>query len=69
MEELDLKTGLLFAILVLLLWHLFIRKEHFTVSERVSILEDRVNALYSGGAGIRNKSIYTGTNQQGALLL
>ena len=61
--DLDLKTGLIIVVLLLLVYFLNTRLERFTVADRVAILEKRVDALFSGGAGLRGQSLYSGVNQ------
>ncbi len=56
-------TALIIAILLLVLWFAYDKTENYTVEERVQILEKRVDDLYSGGAGLRSRSVHTGTNQ------
>ena len=56
-------TGLIIAVLLIVLWFAWSKRENYTVEERVAILEKRVNDLYSGGAGLRSQVVPTGTNQ------
>lgn len=56
-------TVLILIVLLLVLWFAYNKTENYTVEERVKILEKRVDDLYSGGAGLRKQSVYTGTNQ------
>jgi hypothetical protein len=56
-------TGLIIAILLIVLWLGYTKHENYTVEERVAILEKRVNDLYSGGASARHLVVPTSTNQ------
>ena len=56
-------TGLIIAILLIVLWFAYTKHENYTVEERVKILEKRVDDLYSGGASSRHLTSYSGTNQ------
>ena len=56
-------TALIIAVLILVLWFGYQKRENYMVEERVDMLEKRVDDLYSGGAGLRGQAVFTGANQ------
>ena len=56
-------TIIVMVVLLIVLWMAYKKTEHYTIAERVAMLEKRINDLYSGGADLRQMSIPTSTNQ------
>ena len=50
----EIATGLIIAVLLIVLWLAWTKHENYTVEERIAILENRVDNLYSGGASARH---------------